>query len=100
MRYSVVTPTSHSVQRQGRSQVADTHPAAETTAPVVQRPEEAANLKIRSHLMDAIKAYIDHDTASRRRRRLNGSVVCSWTISSPGRHTNCSWPYLLWQAMR
>ena len=28
---------------------------------IADSPEEAANLKIRSHLMDAIKAYINHE---------------------------------------
>lgn len=28
---------------------------------IADSPEEATNLKIRSHLMDAIKAYIDHE---------------------------------------
>ena len=28
---------------------------------VADSPEEAANLRIRSHLMDAIKAYISHE---------------------------------------
>ena len=28
---------------------------------IADSPEEAANLKLRSQLMDAIKAYIDHE---------------------------------------
>ena len=31
---------------------------------IADSPEEAANLKLRSQLMDAIKAYIDHEALS------------------------------------
>ncbi|MCY3669205.1 MAG: XRE family transcriptional regulator, partial [Gemmatimonadetes bacterium] len=33
---------------------------------IADSPEEAANLKLRSQLMDAIKAYIDHENITQK----------------------------------
>ena len=33
---------------------------------ITDNPEEAANLKLRSQLMDAIKAYIDHENLTQK----------------------------------